>query len=133
MRFLSVNCKNIIKQIALILLLVAMALLPYFVLAASLAPAQRLQEFGHGIFKHSSDPQGQLAATLGTVINAALSLLGIVFIILILVSGYKYMTAGGNEEQTTKAIAAIRRAIIGLIITVGAFAIWNFVASYLIG
>jgi biofilm PGA synthesis N-glycosyltransferase PgaC len=94
---------------------VGIVLLPYFVFAAPLAPAQKLQEFGKGIFKHNPDPKSQIASTIGTVINAFLSLLGIIFIILILVSGYQYMTAGGNEEKTTKALGAIKRAIIGLI------------------
>ncbi len=133
MWFLKDNYKNFIKQFIFVLLLVGLVLLPYFVFAAPLAPAQRLQEFGKGIFKHDPDPQGQIASTIGTAINAFLSLLGIVFIILLLVSGYQYMISRGNEEKAVKALDAIRRAIVGLIIIVSAFAIWNFVAYYFIG
>jgi hypothetical protein len=42
-------------------------------------------------------------------------------------AGYKYMTAGGNEEKTREAIDSIRRGIIGLIIIVSAYAITYFV------
>ena len=37
------------------------------------------------------------------------------------------MTAGGNEDKVKEARTMITRAIIGLIIIVGSWAIWNFV------
>ena len=61
------------------------------------------------------------------VINAFLSLLGIIFVILIIQAGYSWMTAGGDEQKVTKAKDTIQRAIIGLIIIIGAYAITYFV------
>jgi len=69
---------------------------------------------------------------VGAVINGFLALLGAIFILLILIAGYNWMTAAGDEEKINKAKDTIRAAIIGLIIIVGAFAIWRFVAGYLI-
>ena len=65
------------------------------------------------------------------VIQGFLGLLGIIFIILMLTAGYNWMTASGNEEKLKKAQITIRMAIIGLIITVFAYAITYFVFSAL--
>lgn len=67
----------------------------------------------------------------GTIVNAALSVLGIIFIIIIIIGGFKWLTARGDEAEVTKALAYIKSAIIGLIITLSAGAIWFFIASRL--
>lgn len=63
----------------------------------------------------------------GTAVSAFLSLLGVIFIILMIFAGYNWMTAGGDEEKITKAKSTIKRAIIGLLIVVGSYAIWWFI------
>ena len=65
-------------------------------------------------------------------ITAVLSLLGAIFLILIIYSGIKWMFAGGNEEQVNKARNTINRAIIGLIIVFGAYAISYFILNILL-
>jgi amino acid transporter len=64
------------------------------------------------------------------VINGFISLLAIIFIILVIYAGYSWMTAGGDEAKVTKAKDTIYRAIIGLILTLGAYAITYFVFKY---
>jgi hypothetical protein len=71
---------------------------------------------------------GQVVAT---TIRAVLSFLGIVFIILMIVAGWRWMTAQGNEEAVTQSKDSIRTAIIGLIIVLAAYAITYFVFKYL--
>ncbi|MCK5060941.1 hypothetical protein KAR28_00155 [Candidatus Parcubacteria bacterium] len=71
---------------------------------------------------------GQLA---NMVIKAFLGLLAIIFIILIIIGGYGWMMAGGDESKVTKAIETIRQAIIGLVIVVSAYAITYFVFNAL--
>ncbi|MFW5888704.1 MAG: Mbov_0395 family pilin-like conjugal transfer protein [Patescibacteria group bacterium] len=73
-----------------------------------------------------------MAELLGYAVNAFLGLLGIIFIILVLIGGAKYMTASGNEEKAKAGLTMIRHAIIGLIIVVGSYAIWYFVLANLI-
>ena len=73
-----------------------------------------------------------LASTLGIIVSAVLSLLGIVFIVLIIYGGIKWMMAGGNEEDVKKATTIIKNAIIGLIITVSAYAIWSLIDRFFI-
>ncbi len=69
---------------------------------------------------------------IGTVVGLFLSLLGVVFIILMILAGYSWMTAGGNEEQVKKAMNTIKQAVIGLIVAVSAWTLWNFVLQNLI-
>lgn len=64
---------------------------------------------------------------IGRVINVFLSLLGIIFVILIITAGYNWMTAAGDAAKVDKAKSTIWRAVIGLIIIVGAYAIWELI------
>ena len=69
----------------------------------------------------------------GEVIRVFLSLLGTIFVILVIYAGYKYFMAQGDPGETKKALDMIWKGIIGLIIIVGAYAIWGFVYTSLIG
>ncbi len=68
---------------------------------------------------------------IGVVIGVILSLLGVVFLILIIYGGILWMTAAGNEDQIAKSKKVIRNSIIGLIIVVGAYAVTVFLGSSL--
>lgn len=71
------------------------------------------------------------AEGIGTIvalaIKALLGLLGIIFVYLMVLAGYNWMTAAGDEQKVEKAKDEIKRAIIGLIIIVSAYAITYFV------
>lgn len=69
---------------------------------------------------------------IGTLIYAALSLTGVIFVILIVYAGYLWMTARGTTEDADKAKKIIENAIIGIIITGLAFAITNFVLNRIV-
>ncbi len=68
---------------------------------------------------------------IGTIIQATLSFLGVIFFLLMIYGGFLWMTAKGNEQQVDKAKNLITAAIIGLIIVVAAYAISYFVISSL--
>lgn len=68
-----------------------------------------------------------LSETIGTVVNAALSLIGVIFTALMVYAGFKWMTAQGEESKVDDAKKIITASIIGLIITLGAYSITNFV------
>jgi type IV secretory pathway VirB2 component (pilin) len=68
-----------------------------------------------------------LKDTVINIINWILGLLGIIAVIMILVGGFQWMTAAGNEEKVEKAKKIISAAIVGLIIILLAWAIVNFV------
>ncbi len=67
------------------------------------------------------------------VINVILGFLGIVAVVIILLGGFKWMTAGGNEDKVAEARNLILAGIIGLVIILAAFAIATFVISNIYG
>ena len=78
-------------------------------------------------------PENSVGGIVASIISAFLGMLGIIFVSLMVMAGYKWMTANGNEEQIEQAKSGIRRAIYGLIITVSAYAITYFVFNALPG
>ncbi|MFH1947085.1 MAG: hypothetical protein ABIJ23_02945 [Candidatus Magasanikbacteria bacterium] len=66
---------------------------------------------------------------IGSGINAALSLVGIIFLILMVYAGYLWMTARGEEETIKKSQKIIISTIIGLVIVLSAYAITSFVTG----
>lgn len=65
------------------------------------------------------------------IIQAALSLLGVIFIGMILFAGYNWMTAMGEKEKVTKAKDTLISATIGLVLIIASFAITKFVLTQL--
>jgi len=137
---ITINWDNNFKTMALLfkrvlatLALSSILVLPYLVFAESNNPLDKLQQVGSGANgPYASTTETGLATIIGTVISAALALLGIIFIILIIIAGYQWMTAGGNEEAIKNAQARIKTAIIGLVITLAAYAIWAFISNSLL-
>ena len=68
-----------------------------------------------------------LAEIVSAVIKVFLSLLGVIFIILIIYAGMLWMTSAGNEEKISKAKKIMISAFIGLTIVISAYAITYFV------
>ena len=64
---------------------------------------------------------------IGRILFFTLSLLGIIFLGLIIFGGIGWLTAAGNEEKITKAKGLMSNALIGLIIIIAAYTIANFV------
>ncbi len=73
-----------------------------------------------------------LGTQVGTLIQGALRITGIAFLVLMVYGGFTWMTARGNETEIEKAKETIIAAIIGLIVVVGSYAITNFVGQRLI-
>lgn len=67
------------------------------------------------------------------IIKVILGFLGILAVIIILFAGFKWMTAGGNEENITSAKNMLIAGVIGLVIILSAFALATFVINQLIG
>ncbi|MFH0973149.1 MAG: pilin [Patescibacteria group bacterium] len=72
-------------------------------------------------------------AFIAKIIKIALGLLGIIFVVLLVISGFKYMTAGGNEEQIKESLGTIKHAVVGLIIVLLAYSITYYVFDNLPG
>jgi hypothetical protein len=74
---------------------------------------------------------GDLEARAGDLVGQLLGFVGIIYMILIIIAGVMWMTAGGNEEKVSKARKMILGATIGVIIVFSAYAITDFVLSSL--
>lgn len=74
----------------------------------------------------------KLPETIGSFINVGLSMLGLIFLVLALYAGFKWMTSGGESKGVDEAKGTLKNAVIGLIITLSAYAISQFVMEQLI-
>src|SRR3989338_8891632 len=118
--------------------LVWLGLLP--ILASSVAPASAATGIGElkenlGGFaentglgaKGDADLKGKVA----NIINIILGFLGVIAVIMIIIAGFKWMMAGGNEETVKQARGNIMNAVIGLLIVFSSYIIINFAVKYL--
>lgn len=64
------------------------------------------------------------------MIKQFLLVVGTLSILLIIIAGYRYITANGNEEQTTQAKNGLLWAIVGLIVTLLAYVITVATATF---
>ena len=69
---------------------------------------------------------------IGGLIGVFLSLLGVIFLCLVIYGGFLWMTSNGKEEQVRKAKRTLTEATIGLIIIVSAYGITAFVMNALV-
>lgn len=71
------------------------------------------------------DPR-EIAAS---VINVIMGFLGIIAVIIILVGGFQWMTAGGDESKIESAKKLMTAGVIGLVIVLAAWGITVFVLN----
>ncbi|MDD4996117.1 MAG: hypothetical protein PHW15_01385 [Patescibacteria group bacterium] len=75
--------------------------------------------------------QRDISAITGKIMGTIFTLTGVFLLILVIIGGIMWMTAGGKEDQVKKAKALFQNAFIGLIIIVLAYAISRFVIENL--
>jgi hypothetical protein len=112
--------------------IVALLALPMIALPAAAQTQDNLfglNEVSNGLNNSlaSSDPR----TVIGRIINVALGFLGVIAVGIILIGGFKWMTAGGNEDKTSEAKKLLGAGVIGLVIILSSWAIANFVISQL--
>ena len=64
-------------------------------------------------------------------IKILLAFLGVIFLILMMYGGFKWMLSGGNSEDVSAAKKIIKNGFIGLIIILAAYGITSMVGSLL--
>jgi len=72
-----------------------------------------------------------LATIISILIQTILGFLGIVFLVLTIMAGFKWMTSQGNEDEIKKAKSSLTNSIIGLLIVIAAYVITYSVFNYL--
>lgn len=74
---------------------------------------------------------GDLASIFSRVVSLALTGAGLAAFIMLLVGGFQLLTASGDKEATTKAQKTLTFAIFGLVVTLSAWIILNFLGNFL--
>ncbi|MFH1582795.1 MAG: MMCAP2_0565 family pilin-like conjugal transfer protein [Candidatus Falkowbacteria bacterium] len=69
---------------------------------------------------------------IARIIRIVLELLGIIALVIIIYAGFRWMTAGGDEEKVTTSKKQLTNGLIGLVIILVAFSIATFVLNRLI-
>jgi len=72
-----------------------------------------------------------LATIISVLIQTVLGFLGIVFLALTIMAGFKWMNSQGNEAEIKAAQGSLKNSIIGLLIVLAAYAITYSVFTYL--
>jgi len=67
------------------------------------------------------------------IIQVMMGFLGVIAIILILIGGFKWMTAAGNDTKVGEAKKLMIAGVVGLLIVLAAFAVSIFVIRSLLG
>ena len=73
-------------------------------------------------FEQGTEPT-DIRIIIARVIKVFLTLIGTIFLILMIYAGFRWMTAGGNEAAVTEAKSQLANAAIGLVIILMAYAI----------
>ncbi len=76
----------------------------------------------------SADPR----VIAARIINVALGLLALIFLVLVIYAGFLWMTSGGDSGNAEKARTLLKNAVIGLIIILCSWAITRYVISRLL-
>ncbi len=72
-----------------------------------------------------------LSTMISVLIQIILGFLGIIFLALTILAGFKWMMSNGNEDDIKKAKGSLKNSIIGIVIILAAYAITYSVFKYL--
>lgn len=107
-------------------------LLAQITLSNAFGNGSLVQDFANQVgYDITPRDESYFVETLGNVVFALLSFIGVVFTILMVYGGYTWMLARGNESEIERAKHIIRSAIIGLVVTLAAYSIWISIAYFL--
>ena len=76
-----------------------------------------------------SDAPAQITNLISTVVGGVTIIAGLLFLFYFLIASIQWITAGGNTQQLENARDRITNSIIGLIVTIAAYAIVALVGS----
>ncbi len=115
----------------IVLVLIISFLIPIFCLAASSSMGGILKDVAVKAGFSSDTEETTLVTSIAKFLRIFFSILGVIFLIIIVYGGFTWMTAGGNEEQINKSKKLLINAAIGLAIIILAYSITYFVTAAL--
>jgi uncharacterized membrane protein len=66
------------------------------------------------------------------IINIALAVAGLIAVLFLIIGGFRYITAAGNEETAESAKKIILNAVIGIVVIILAFVIVRVISNALV-
>ncbi len=70
-------------------------------------------------------------AIIGNVVLTGMGLVGVVFFVLMIYSGYLWLTSEGDDKKVKSSQKMLTAAVIGMIIVFSAYAVTSFVGNIL--
>lgn len=106
----------------------------FTLIAVSLPTMAMAQDLSLGLEYAGSTGLGSqdLRTIVTSFIRVLLGFLGLIAVVIILVGGFKWMTAMGDGKKVDEAKDLIKAGVIGLVIILGAYAIANFAITQII-
>lgn len=90
-----------------------------------------VDKIGSTAFDETGEPDN-IIIIVARVIKVFLGLLGIIFVVLLVWAGFKWMTAGGDDDKVKEARDQIFVAVIGLLIVLASYTIAHFVLNKIV-
>ncbi len=121
--------KKIMKNF-LSLIVLSLIFVPMLSMAAGTLTTNQLgvDEIQSGIALGDKNPM----ETATTLINTAMIFLGLIAVAIVLLAGFKWMTAGGSDDKITEAKKLMSAGVVGLVILLSAWGIAKFVLDKLV-
>ncbi len=127
------------KIISLLFLSLLFSGLLFFKFSSNFAQAQLLKgQEGFGddgaitiAYNKATSEDKDVRTVAVDYIKYFLKFLGLIFLVLIILSGYKWMMSNGNEEEITKAKSHLIATIVGMIIVLSSYALLKFILKAL--
>ncbi len=98
-----------------------------------LVSAQILPPPPGGLATGFSGGNTTITSIITRIVQIALALAGLIAILFLIIGGFRYVTAGGNEETVEAAKKTILNAIIGIIVIILAYVILRVIENALLG
>lgn len=119
-----------------LIIIIIFLIIPFFVFgnednSESTNPLNKLKAIGSGVGFSETD-ENTVFDIVAFIIDLVFSLLALIFLFLTIYSGIRWMTASGVEEEVTKAKKTLKQAIIGLVIVISSWGIWELINNLLI-
>lgn len=121
------------KKFLLVFIFSFLLIAPVLAIGETVESVDLLKKAGEAAgYPSKTTNQYTMATTVGAIINAALGILGAIFLGLTFYAGYLWFTAGGDEEKVTQAKAYLYNGLIGLVIVLASYGLSRFVVTSII-
>lgn len=70
------------------------------------------------------------ACLIGNVLSVAITLIGMVALVMFIAASFRYLLSGGNSKSTEQARSTLTYAVAGLVVAISAFIILNLISNF---